>query len=298
MVKKKKSLQKIVAKTAKKDLSKKPLTSKRATKKDSAKKPLTSKRATKKDSAKKPLTSKRATKKDSAKKPLTSKRATKKDSAKKPLTSKRATKKDSAKKPLTSKRATKKDLAKKPLTSKRATKKDSAKKPLTSKRATKKDLAKKPLSSKRATKTTKAQKITKQQGFQPEEKTQVSLKSKKLTIRLQGKEKELQKILEKEREETMILKDMQGRTYCQAENCDYSAVTDGYCRIHFFGLYKVIKKKKGILEQDILTKKISHLAQKYSEEIFEFLFKDLSSDKNFKTVLKKISSEDTEDIDI
>ena len=123
-------------------------------------------------------------------------------------------------------------------------------------------------------------------------------KSKKLKALLTQREKELQKILSKEKEEKMILKDMQGRTYCQMENCDYSAVAEGYCRIHFFGLYKIIKKKKEILEQDVLTKKISQLVNKHSEEVFEPLFKDSSSDKSFKTALKKITSEDTEEIDI
>ena len=92
----------------------------------------------------------------------------------------------------------------------------------------------------------------------------------------------------------MILKDLQGRTYCQIENCDYSAVAEGYCRIHFFGLYKTIKKKSEILEQDILKKRFSNLVNKHSEDIFEPLFKDLSSDKSFNLALKKISTEDIE----
>ncbi|MCY4320857.1 MAG: hypothetical protein OXC37_00410 [Bdellovibrionaceae bacterium] len=122
-------------------------------------------------------------------------------------------------------------------------------------------------------------------------------KQKKIKNHLKQKEKILQRILEKEKEEKMILKDMQGRNYCQIENCDYSETAEGYCRIHFFGLYNVIKKKKEILDQDILTKKFSNLVEKHSEEIFESLFKDLSSDKGFKTALKKIHSEDVEDID-
>ena len=198
------------------------------------------------------------------------------------------------------KKQTKKQVSKK--TADKTIKNSSAKKTKTSQ--------KKPIS-KASHKTTKQNKKsiktankTKQKTTRKKDSKSVSqtqkkeLKSKKLKANLIHREKELQKILEKEKEEKMILKDMQGRTYCQIENCDCSAVVEGYCRIHFFGLYNTIKKKKEILEQDILTKKFSHLVHKHSEEIFEPLFKDLSSDKSFKTALKKISSEDTDDIDI
>ena len=224
---------------------------------------------------------------------------TKKSTAKKITSTKNAgkiTKKSTAKKITSTKNAgkiTKKSIAKKITSTKNAGK--------TTEKTTTQKTNKKTAIAKTSDKTTKkntTQKITKKQDLKPTTKIQVGFKSKKLKARLNQREKELQKILEKEKEETMILKDMQGRTYCQIENCDYSAVIDGYCRIHFFGLYKTIKKKKEILEQDILTKRFSYLAQKYSEEIFEPLFKDLSSDKSFKTVLKKISSEDTEDIDL
>ena len=87
---------------------------------------------------------------------------------------------------------------------------------------------------------------------------------------------------------------MQGRTYCSVENCDYPAVVEGYCRIHFFAFYKEIKRKKEILEQNTLNTKISELVNKYSEQIFEPLFKDLSSEKNFKIAIKKIASDDIE----
>ena len=124
-----------------------------------------------------------------------------------------------------------------------------------------------------------------------------NLEANKLNSNLKQKENELKKIIEKEKEEKMILKDLQGRTYCQIENCDYSAVAEGYCRIHFFGLYKIIKKKNEILEQDILKKRFSNLVNNHSKDIFEPLLKDLSSDKNFKMAIKKISTEETEEIE-
>ena len=105
-------------------------------------------------------------------------------------------------------------------------------------------------------------------------------------------------MLEQEKEEKLVLKDMEGRTYCTVENCDYPALVENYCRIHFFGLFKFIKKNKLILEKDILTKSYISLANKYSESVFEYLFKDLSSDKNFKMALKKVAEEGTGDLEL
>ncbi len=109
-------------------------------------------------------------------------------------------------------------------------------------------------------------------------------------------EKELEKLLEKEKEEKLVLKDMKGRTYCVVENCDYPAVVEGYCRIHFFSLFKVIKKRKQIVDQDILTKSYISLSHKHSEAVFEYLLKDLSSDKDFKLALRKFTDEEVSDL--
>jgi len=127
----------------------------------------------------------------------------------------------------------------------------------------------------------------------PIEKT----KTKSPFSSLNHREKELQKLLDKEKKDTLILKDMKGRTYCVIENCDYPAVIEEHCRIHFFGLFKKIKKKKQILEQDLLTKHYDFLIKKYSPGLFDYLFKDFSSDKNFKQAIKKITNEDTEDLE-
>ena len=85
----------------------------------------------------------------------------------------------------------------------------------------------------------------------------------------------------------MILKDMEGRKYCLFENCDYPAIIDDYCRVHFFGLFKKISRRKAILEQKILEKNYQELARQHSTSFLEFLFKDLSSGKNFKLAIKK-----------
>ena len=122
--------------------------------------------------------------------------------------------------------------------------------------------------------------------------------SKSFIPSLKYREKELQKLLEKEREETLIVKDMEGRKYCLVENCDYPAIVEDYCRIHFFGLFKIINKKKEILEQDLLTKGYLSLIKQHSETIFEYLFKDLSSDKNFKLAIKKLVDEEIDDLEV
>ena len=107
---------------------------------------------------------------------------------------------------------------------------------------------------------------------------------------------ELKKILDKEKTEQMILKDVEGRTYCSVENCDYPALVKEYCRIHFFGLFKVIKQKERIVAQNILTKSYLSLVDKYSETVFDYLFKDLASDKDFQQALKKITGEESHDL--
>ena len=122
-------------------------------------------------------------------------------------------------------------------------------------------------------------------------------KSKSLVAKLNYREKELQKLLDQEKEEKLILKDMEGRTYCLVENCDYPALVEDYCRIHFFGLFKMIKRKKQIIEQDILTKSYRSLVSKYSPAVFEHLFKDISSDKDFKLAIKKFTDEEADDLE-
>ncbi len=107
-------------------------------------------------------------------------------------------------------------------------------------------------------------------------------------------EKELQKLLDQKKQETLILKDMKGRVYCMIESCDYPAVIEGYCRIHFFGLFKRIKKRKQILEEDFLTKQYDFLVKKRSPAVFDHLLKDLHSDRHFQQAIKKITDEETE----
>jgi len=99
-------------------------------------------------------------------------------------------------------------------------------------------------------------------------------------------EEELEQVLEKK--ENRVLKDRTGRAYCMAENCDYLALVDDYCRLHYFGFYERITKRKEILEKDLLTKQFLELVKDYSESVLNFLLKDLSSDRRFNIALKKM----------
>ena len=230
--------------------------------------------------------------KKSVKKPV---KPAKKQTLKKPENSKKTlNKKKSNKKPATKKTIEKKE---KPLQSK---KKDKIKQTDTGKKALKKTTAKSAESLKK-THSPKRKDNVKEKNQKPSnkpvgKKQKPAGKSKSFSASLSYREKELQKLIEKEKEKKLILKDMKGRNYCVVENCDYPAIVEDHCRIHFFGLFKTIKKKKQILEQDLLKKYYDSLVTKYSSAVFDHLFKDLFSDKNFKVAMKKVLDEETDEL--
>ncbi len=125
-------------------------------------------------------------------------------------------------------------------------------------------------------------------------KTQV-VKSR-VPVKLAAREKELETILDKEKENKQVLRDIQGRSYCLVESCDFPSVVEGYCRLHYFAGWKVILQRKKLLEENFLEKIFLQFLTKHSGAILEYLFKDLNSDKNFSSVMKKI--EDNGDFDI
>ena len=207
-------------------------------------------------------------------------------SKKKAVKKRTVAKKPQQKKKISKKKKTNKTVGKK-VPEKKAKKKIFQKKPSIKKTKSLKTSLK--YKDKKETSKTKQPPSDKKQN--PVEKT----KTKSLSSSLNYREKELQKLLDKEKKDTLILKDMKGRTYCVIENCDYPAIIEDHCRLHFFGLFKKIKKKKQILEQDLLTKHYDFLIKKYSLDLFDYLFKDLSSDKNFKQAIKKITHEEAEE---
>ena len=215
-----------------------------------------------------------------------------KKKAKKKAIKKKITKKTPKKKKVAQKKSIKK-LSKKQLTFKKKKAKQSNKKKVSSQTAKSKTLSKKQKSNKVSLKKTLIRKTRDKQTTLPKKQK----KAKTFVSSLSHREKELKKLLDKEKEEKLILKDMEGRTYCIIDDCDYPALVEDHCRIHFFGLFKMIKRKKQILEQDILTKNYRLLANKHSEVVFDYLFKDLSSDKSLNLAMKKFDDEETDDLE-
>ena len=104
-------------------------------------------------------------------------------------------------------------------------------------------------------------------------------------------QQELLRLSNKEKEEKMILKDMEGRKYCAIENCDRPALAEDHCRLHFFAFFKLIKKKKYILKTNFLEESFRSLIEAHSSVVFDYLFKDLRSDHDFSLALEKLLSE-------
>ncbi len=179
-------------------------------------------------------------------------------------------------------------------------KKAMAKKSLATKNRAKKNdkKTKKQAPLKRKTLTKKAQSLPKKtslKSFSAKTKAQkkkaLPAPEKNEVFSLAHYENELQKLLDREKEEKHILKDMKGRVYCAVDNCDYPAVVEKHCRIHFFGLFQTIQQKKQILEKDLLTKSYAFLIKEQTPELFDYLLRDLSSEKNFKLAMRRISNE-------
>lgn len=236
---------------------------------------------------------KKLKKQKSIKKTKTKKISSWKITGRKKVIKKRTVKKPVAKKTVGKKKTIKKSLLKKSegktVLGKAVKHKTVAKKPENLKNLPKKNKVSNKKSLQTKGQITKKSPVVKGRSVTSRSKPRNSMPS------LNYRERELKNLLEKEKEEKLILRDMEGRTYCAVENCDYPALVEDYCRIHFFGLFKVIKKKKQILEQDLLSKSYLLLFDKYSESVFEYLFKDLSTDKDFRLAVKRFTDEETDD---
>lgn len=106
--------------------------------------------------------------------------------------------------------------------------------------------------------------------------------------------KELKIILEREKEEKLILKDMEGRSYCCVEDCGFSAVVEGYCRLHYMGHWEYITKRNKILKNKVLEKFINQMITDHSENILNYLLQDLKQEKIFTAIVKAFLEEDEE----
>ena len=127
----------------------------------------------------------------------------------------------------------------------------------------------------------------------PSKKLKKSPSSAELKLSdLQFVEGQLKKLLDQEKEEKLILKDIEGRKYCIVENCDYPAIIEDHCRQHFFSSFQIIKGKRQILDQNQLEKSFKRLFDKQSFKILKLLLRDLSSERNFKLALLYLSEEE------
>lgn len=118
-------------------------------------------------------------------------------------------------------------------------------------------------------------------------------KEAKKQLALQTAEKrkimELKKELDNlNKEKAEVFTDVEGRRYCNEENCDQLAVTDIYCRYHYLALWKYLRKKKKLLKDSYLSNTIQELIQSFGEPALHCILKDLKSEKSFDWATKEI----------
>ena len=93
--------------------------------------------------------------------------------------------------------------------------------------------------------------------------------------------KELEYLKKRDQEEVLI-KDAEGRRYCNNENCDQPAVTDIYCRYHYLSAWKYLQKRKQLRETQYLQNTIQGVVNSMGTEALDFMLKDFKSEKNFE----------------
>ena len=229
-----------------------------------------------------------------AKKKASSTSTLRKESKKKTSTSKTVKKstKSSTKKP-----SSKKSL-KTALTKKKKTKKTKKTKPISS--PIKKIVNKETVKTEKVLKTNLKQpaNLDKNQIKAPKAKsTNVvsSLTPKKAAAKVRMKKRkilELQRELEylsKRDQSEVLLKDAEGRSYCQDEHCDQPAVTDMYCRYHYLALWKYLQTKKQLSENRYLFHTIQDIMKALGEEALQFVLRDLKNEKTFESVTKEMN---------
>ncbi len=130
----------------------------------------------------------------------------------------------------------------------------------------------------------------------PSEKTKKTVKEVKKSTRSHnaGKRKilELKKELDnlsKKNKEAVLIKDAEGRLYCRDEKCDQPAVTDVYCRYHYLALWKYLKTRKKLLNDQFLMNTIQSLIKSFGPGVISFMLYDFKSEKAFELVAKEMN---------
>ena len=123
-------------------------------------------------------------------------------------------------------------------------------------------------------------------------KKQEEQEQKKDGGKLKRRIKELKRELEylnKRSQPFVLLKDEEGRYYCQEEDCDQPAVTGNFCRYHYLATWKYNREKNKLLNNNYLKKTIKDFLQRYGEGILSILLKDLKNKKNFDQAVGEMS---------
>lgn len=79
--------------------------------------------------------------------------------------------------------------------------------------------------------------------------------------------------------------------YCTASQCKQTAITDGYCRLHYLSAWQERKKSGQIDAEEKLNRYIEKLADTYPDNYLEILRKDLSEREDLSSLMKSLESE-------
>ena len=109
--------------------------------------------------------------------------------------------------------------------------------------------------------------------------------------------KELE-FLNKKTVDKPLIKDAEGRLYCQHETCDQPAVTDSYCRYHYIALWRHLQTKKNLLENNYLLASIRELVKIFGEPCLHFILRDCKNEKIFESAIREMQLFSPRDEDV
>lgn len=89
--------------------------------------------------------------------------------------------------------------------------------------------------------------------------------------------------------------DRHGEAICRELGCESLSTSGGYCRLHYIKNWKKIKRKELIIKEGKLNRYIEELVSKYPDKYIEAIRQDLSSDKDFYTVIHDLELDESID---
>ena len=122
-------------------------------------------------------------------------------------------------------------------------------------------------------------------------------KKEKTSSFLQQMERELAHLLEKKKK--VSIRNPDGFEYCLEEDCDQSATTGGWCRLHYMASWAMIKEKNQILNENKIPSWIQQFVQDHSISLLHLMIRDFSNEKDFAAALSemKISSKNKRELE-